>query len=107
MHPLEGSCHAIIVGGPPRLALWRSVTSPLLLDQGGSCSRGGELACGRPAPNSAFIRRVRRPAETENLLQDGVKIHLLLYLVQSRVFARDLACPADQPGSGDCVLAKA
>ena len=66
-----------------------------------------KLGCGNPACNSAFVRRVRRPSESENLLQEGVKINLLLYLVQSRVWARDSACPADKPGSGDCVLAKA
>ena len=66
-----------------------------------------KLSCVNPVCNSAFVRRVRQPAESENLLQDGVKINLLLYLVQSRVWARDLACPADKPGSGDCVLAKA
>ena len=65
-----------------------------------------ELGWGNPAYNSTLVSRVYRPAKNENLLQEGVKIHLLLYLVQSRVWARDLACPADKPGSGDCVLAK-
>ena len=46
--------------------------------------RGRSQGCGDPASNSAFVRRVRRPAESENLLQEGVKIHLLLFLVQSR-----------------------
>ena len=66
-----------------------------------------ELGCGNPACNTAFVRRVHRPAESENLLQEGVKINPLLYLVQSRVCARDLACSADKLDSGDCVLAKA
>ena len=65
-----------------------------------------ELGCGNPASNSTLVWRVRRPSESENLLQEGVKIHLLLYLVQSRVWARDLACPADKPASGDYVLAQ-
>ena len=66
-----------------------------------------ELGCGNTASNTAFVLRVRRPAEVENLLQEGVKTNLMLYLVQSRVWARDLASPADKPGSGNCVLTNA
>ena len=77
---------------------WHPATNPPSLDLCGYLllrRRSSALS------NHAFSRRFRRPAESANLLKEGVQVRSVLRVVQGgRVRARDLACSASAPGSG-------
>ena len=68
------------------------------------------LTCGDLGTYGSLLRRIRRSAETPDLLEKGLQIHLLVHRMKGRIRARDLVCDDAcrvGPGSEDCIFDEA